>query len=136
MAMVGYIICSIAGGLLFGLMDGLINANPLAVRLFSVFKPIARTTINAPAGLVIDLAYGFILAGLFLLLYPSLPGQAGWIKGLAYGLIVWFFRVVMGVISQWMMYIVPVPTLFYTLAAGLLEMMVLGLLFGLVVRPF
>lgn len=134
--MVGYVIGSIAGGLLFGLMDGLINANPLAVRLYAVFKPIARTTINAPAGLVVDLVYGFILAGLFLVLYPSLPGPTGWVKGLTYGLLVWFFRVVMGVISQWMMYTLPVDALLYTLAAGLLEMLVLGLLFGLVVRPF
>lgn len=133
--MVGYLIGSIAGGLLFGLMDGLINANPLAVRLFAVFKPIARTSINVPAGIVIDLAYGFILAGLFLLLYPSLPGQAGWVKGLSYGLLVWFFRVVMGVISQWMMYSIPVETLLYSLVAGLAEMLVLGLLFGLVVKP-
>lgn len=134
--MVGYVIGSIAGGLLFGLMDGLINANPLAVRLYAVFKPIARTTINAPAGLVVDLVYGFILAGLFLVLYPSLPGLTGWVKGLTYGLLVWFFRVVMDVISQWMMYTLPVDALLYTLAAGLLEMLVLGLLFGLVVRPF
>lgn len=133
--MVGYLVGSIAGGLLFGLMDGLNNANPLAVRLFAVFKPIARTSVNVPAGVVIDLAYGFIMAGLFLLLYPSLPGQAGWIKGLSYGMLVWFFRVVMGVISQWMMYTVPIEALFYSLAAGLLEMLVLGLLFGLVVRP-
>jgi len=133
--MAGYIIGSIAGGLLFGIMDGLINANPLAVRLFAVFKPIARTSINIPAGVVIDLAYGFIMAGLFLMVYPSLPGQAGWVKGLTFGLLVWFFRVVMGVISQWMMYTVPVDALLYSLAAGLAEMLVLGLLFGLVVRP-
>jgi len=131
----GYIIGSIAGGLLFGLMDGLINANPLAVRLYAVFKPIARTSVNVPAGVAIDLAYGFILAGLFLMVYPSLPGQAGWVKGLTYGLLVWFFRVVMGVISQWMMYTVPVDALLYSVAAGLVEMLVLGLLFGLVVRP-
>lgn len=133
--MVGYLIGSIAGGLLFGLLDGLINANPLAVRLYAVFKPIARTSINVPAGLVIDLVYGFILAELFLLLYPALPGQAGWLKGLSYGLLVWFFRAVMGAVSQWMMYTVSVETLLYSLAAGLAEMLVLGLLFGLVVRP-
>jgi len=133
--MVGYLIGSVAGGLLFGFLDGLINANPLAVRLYSVFKPIARTSINVPAGIVIDLAYGFILAGLFLLLYPSLPGQAGWVKGLLYGLLVWFFRAAMGAVSQWMMYTVPVDTLLYSLGAGLVEMLALGLLFGLVVHP-
>jgi hypothetical protein len=133
--MVRYLIGSIAGGLLFGLLDGLINANPLAVRLYATFKPISRTSINVPAGVVIDLVYGFLLAGLFLLLYPSLPGQAGWVKGLSYGLLAWFFRVVMGTASQWMMYTIPVETLLYSLVAGLAEMLVLGLLFGLVVYP-
>ncbi len=133
--MVAYFVGSVAGGLLFGLMDGLINANPLAVRLFAMFKPISRTSINVTAGIMIDLAYGFILAGLFMLLYPSLPGEAGWVKGLSYGLLVWFFRVVMGVISQWMMYTIPVESLLYSLAAGLAEMVILGLLFGFVVRP-
>lgn len=134
--MVGYLIGSIAGGLLFGLMDGLINANPLAMRLFSVYKPITRTGINVPAGIVIDMVYGFVLAGIFILLYPSLPGPTGWVKGLSYGLLVWFFRVVMGVVSQWMMFTIPVETLLYSLGAGLAEMLVLGLLFGLVVKPF
>lgn len=133
--MVGYLIGSVAGGLLFGLLDGLINANPLAVRLYAVFKPVARTSVNVPAGMIIDLVYGFILAGLFLVLYPSLPGQAGWVKGLTYGLLVWFFRVVMGAVSQWMMYTVPVETLLYLLGAGLAEMLVLGLLLGLIVHP-
>lgn len=133
--MVGYLIGSVAGGLLFGLLDGLINANPLAVRLYAVFKPVARTSVNVPAGMVIDLVYGFILAGLFLVLYPSLPGQAGWVKGLTYGLLVWFFRVVMGAVSQWMMYTVPVETLLYSLGAGLAEMLVLGLMLGLIVHP-
>jgi ethanolamine ammonia-lyase large subunit len=33
------IIVSIASGILFGVMDGLINANPLAQRLYEVYKP-------------------------------------------------------------------------------------------------
>ncbi|HEX7555637.1 MAG TPA: hypothetical protein VF338_03355 [Leptolinea sp.] len=134
--MTSYIIVSIISGILFGTLDGLINANPLAVRLFEVFKPIARTTINIPAGVVIDLVYGFALAGLFLLLYPALPGNAGAVKGISFALIVWFLRVVMGVISQWMMYTVPVNSLVYSLLAGLGEMLILGLLYGLMLRPF
>ena len=38
--MIRYIIVSIASGVLFGAMDGLINANPLAQRLYEVYKPI------------------------------------------------------------------------------------------------
>jgi hypothetical protein len=133
--MTSYIIVSLIGGVLFGVLDGLINANAIAVRLYEVYKPIAKTSVNFIAGIIIDLAYGFILAALFLLLYPALPGEAGWIKGISYGLLVWFFRVAMSVISHWMMYKVPLKTLGYTLLTGLVEMLVLGILYGLTLRP-
>jgi len=113
-------------------MDGFINANPLARRLYEVFKPIAKTSINVPAGLAIDLVYGFALAGGFLLLEGSLPGGTGLLKGLVFGGLVWFARVVMGVASQWMTFKVPAKALLYTLATGLAEMLVLGVVYGLV----
>lgn len=133
--MTRYLIVSLAGGVLFGLMDGLINANPWATRLLEVYKPIAKSAINAPAGIAIDLAYGFILAGIFLLLYAGLPGAAGLTKGVSFALLVWFFRVVMSVASTWMMFNVPMQTLFYQLLTGLGEMLVLGVLYGLALWP-
>jgi len=133
--MTTYIIVSVIGGVLFGVLDGLINANPLATKLYEVYLPIAKTSLNFVAGIIIDLAYGFILAGLFLLLYPSLPGEFGLAKGISFGLIVWFLRVVMSVASQWMMYKVPLKTLLYTLLAGLAEMLVLGILYGFALHP-
>jgi len=66
---------------------------------------------------VSDLIYRFILAGLFLQLYPAIPGSTGVIKGLNYSLIFWFLRVVMGVISQWMMYTIPLNTHLYCMEA-------------------
>ena len=68
--MIRYVIVSVASGLLFAILDGLINANPLAQRLYTVYKPIAKTSVNFQAGMVIDLVYGFVMAGAFLLLYP------------------------------------------------------------------
>ncbi len=129
--MVRYIVVSLVGGVLFGVLDGVINANPLAVALYAVYKPLARDSVNAAAGMVIDLLYGFVLGGLFLLLYDSLPGGLGFVKGLSFGLLVWFLRVAMSVASQWVMYRVPLRALLYTLAAGLVEMLVLGALYGL-----
>ena len=133
--MTRYIIVSIASGVLFGILDGLINANPIAIKLFEVYKPIAKTSVNFVAGMIIDLAYGFILAALFLLLYPSLPGEAGLLKGVSFALMVWFLRVVMSVASQWMMFRVPLKALLYTLLAQLGEMLILGILYGLTLQP-
>lgn len=133
--MLNYIVVSIVSGLLFGVMDGLIHANALAQRLYVVYKPIAKKSLNMPVGIVIDVAYGFIMAGLFILLYDSLPGEIGVVKGITYAVLAWFFRVVMSVLSQGMMYTVPIKTLLYTLFTGLFEMIILGVLYGLTITP-
>ncbi len=133
--MVGYVLVSILSGILFGVMDGVIHANPLASRLFQVFKPIARTSINPLAGILIDLVYGFVMAGVFLILYKSLPGSTGLLKGLSFGLLVWFFRVVMSAASQWVMFNIPIETSLYSLGTGLVEMIILGVLYGLTLKP-
>ncbi len=132
--MVRYIIVSIVSGILFGILDGLIHANPLAQSLYEVYKPIARTSIDPITGIVIDLVYGFIMAGVFQLLYQSLPGKAALVKGLSYALLVWFFRVVMYTASQWVMFNVPGETLLYSMIAGLGEMLILGVFYGLTLR--
>ncbi len=133
--MIAFIIVSVISGILFGILDGVINANPLAQRLYAVYKPIARTTINPLAGIVIDLVYGFIMAAVFLLLYKSLPGENGLVKGVSFAFLVWFFRVVMYSTSQWVMFKVPIETLVYSLVAGLGEMLILGVLYGLTLKP-
>ena len=133
--MLKFILISISSGILFGIMDGLINANSLAQKLYAIFKPIARTSINPLAGIVIDLVYGFVMAGVFLMLFNSLPGEVGLVKGVSFALMVWFFRVVMYNASQWMMFKLNIKTALYSLAAGLCEMLILGVLYGLTLKP-
>jgi len=133
--MTRYALVAIASGLLFGLLDGLANGNPLAQSLYDVYKPIAKPSVNVVAGIVIDLVYGFVMAGVFLLLYQSLPGRTGLVKGMSLALLIWFFRVAMGAVTQWMIFDVPATTLLYTLLAGLVEMLVLGILYGSTLEP-
>ena len=133
--MTTYVIVAVISGILFGVLDAVINANPLAQRLFQIYAPIARTSLNPVAGIIIDLAYGFVMAGVFLLLYQSLPGSSGLLKGVSFALIAWFFRVVMSVASQWVMFRVPTRTLLYSLATGLGEMLIVGVLYGLTLGP-
>ncbi len=133
--MIRYVVVGIVGGILFGILDGLINANPVARRLYDVYKPIAKTSLNVVPGVAIDLAYGFIMAAVFLLLYTSLPGETGIAKGLSFAVLTWFFRVVMSVASTWVMFTVPARTLLYTLFAGLAEMLALGILYGSTLWP-
>ena len=132
--MARFIITAILTGLLFGIMDGLLNGNPYAVKLMECYKPIAKQTINVPMGLLIDLFYGFVISGIYLILRPSLPTEIGVVKGLTYGLGMWFFRVLMGVVSNWMMFNVPVKTLVYVLFAGFMEMIILGIINGIMLK--
>ena len=133
--MITYVIVSFVSGILFGIMDGVINANSFARKLYTVYKPIAKTSMNIPAGIVIDLVYGFIMAGVFLILYNSLPGEIGFVKGISFAFLAWFFRVVMQTGSQWMMFKVPIRTHLYTLVAGFSEMLLLGILYGVTLTP-
>lgn len=129
--MTGYVIVAVASGVLFGILDVVINANPLAARLYQAYKPITRKSLNPVAGMAIDIAFGFVMAGVFLLLYGSLPGGSGLLKGLSFALVAWFFRVVMSAASHWMLFQVPARTLLYSPASGLAETLILGVLYGL-----
>jgi len=116
-------------------MDAAINGNPVARVLLEIYRPIAKTSINVPAGILIDLLYGFGLASIFLMLYRCLPGANGIQKGCSFGALVWFLRVAMSVASTWMMLQVPFDALLYLLATGMAEMLVLGLVYGLLLSP-
>jgi hypothetical protein len=132
--MTRFIIAAILTGLLFGILDGLINGNPLAVKLMECYNPIAKQTINVPAGIVIDLFYGFVITGIYVIIMQALPTELGIIKGLTYGLGMWFFRVLMSVITNWMMFNIPGKTLIYILLTGLIEMLLLGIINGLIIK--
>jgi hypothetical protein len=121
-------------GVTFAILDGVLNANPVAQRLYAVYRPIARESVNAPLGLVVDLVSGIVMAAVFAALAPVLHGGP-WTRGLAFGLLVWYFRVAMNVAGQAVMFNIPAPALLYSLASGLVEMALLGLLLGFALRP-
>lgn len=124
----------ITSGVAFAVMDGIINTSPFVEDLFLIYEPIARASINIPAGIAIDIFYGLFMAALFFILYPSLPGSGGFQKGLSYGTLTWFFRVLMSTLSSWMVLIIPLSTLLYTLVTGFIEMLILGIFYGMTLR--
>lgn len=129
-------IVGVASGMLFLLMDFVLNVNPLARRLNEPYRPIARREMRLLAPVIIDLAYGLLMAGIFLVLRPALPGSKVVGAGISFGLLTWFFRVLMAGISQWVMFDVPLRTHFYSIGAGLFEMMALGLFYGIAFKSF
>jgi hypothetical protein len=134
--MLRIILVGLAAGVAFLITDAVLNANPLAQRLYAAYGPIARSSVNALAGSMVDLAYGVILTGLFVTLWPSLPGETGLVKGLSFGVMVWFLRVVMRVASDWVTTTVPLSTHAYTLAGGLVQILLVAVFIALLLpRP-
>lgn len=121
-------------GVLFIILDALINANPLAQRFYEAYRPIMRASINAPLGVVLDLLSGIVMAAIFALLLPALPVH--WAtRGLAFGLIAWVFRCAMTSASQIVMFQIPPGTIIYSLTGGLFEMIALALFYALLLKP-
>lgn len=127
-------LASLGAGVLFGVMDAALHANPLAQRLHADYAPIAKAEVNAVAGVAIDLVYGLVLVLVFRQIAPVLPGTGGVMAGLVFGLGVWFFRVVMSVATTWMTLRIRPALLVYQLSTGLAEMLVLGAFLGSVVE--
>lgn len=75
-------------------------------------------------GLIFELINGLMLAVIYAVIHPSLPGQ-GWKKGISYGLIVWGLRVVMWAFSTYMMTDMPPILIAITVVTGLIEVLIL-----------
>jgi hypothetical protein len=129
-----FLIVGLASGIIFALLDFVLNANPLAQRLSAPYWPIARKAMPLAAAIVIDLLFGFAMAGIFLLLRPAFPGGPVLGAGISFGLLMWFFRVLMSGLSQWVMFDIPLKTLLYSIGAGLVEMLALGLFYAAAFR--
>ena len=123
----------LSAGLIFATADALLNANPLAVRLYELYRPIARESVNAPLGLAFDMISGLVMGTRFVILAPALPGGS-LIKGIEFGLIAWFFRVAMQSASQLVMLRISGAAVVYGLSSGLAEMVVLGMFYGALLK--
>jgi hypothetical protein len=124
--MLRQILVGLIAGVTFLLLDGVLNANPIAQRLYTAYQPIARESVNALAGSAIDLAFGVLLAALFSTIRASLPGSTTIAKAVSFGLIVWFLRVCMRVAGEWVVTVVPAHVHAYTLVAGLVQMLIVA----------
>ena len=85
------------------------------------------------AGMVFELVNGFMLAVIYAVIHRCLPG-AGWIKGLSYGLLVWGLRVVMWAFSTYMMTSMSPITISISVATGLVEVLILGIVIALIYK--
>lgn len=125
------LLVGLAAGVALLILDGLLNANPLAQQVYAAYRPIARSSVNALAGSLVDLAYGLILVALFVRLRHCLPGRTRLTKGMSFGIMLWFLRVVMRVAGEWVTTTLPTSAHAYSLVAGLVQMLLVALLVAL-----
>lgn len=136
MSIMRYVMTSWIGGILFWIMDGIINGNPYAKKLYKAFRSSTDTkiSINITKSFFVYLVYGCAMVGIFSLLYKSLPGKTGISKGLSFGIMVWFFRGFMTIMSQWTLYTIPINSMAYWISTGIFEGLIIGTLFGLLLK--
>jgi len=126
----------VVAGAAFLITDGLLNANALAREVYGAYRPIARSSVNALAGSLVDMAYGLILVLLFVTLRHCLPGRTDLKKGIFFGVILWFLPVVMRVAGEWVTTTVPGSAHVYSLLAGLAQTLLVAVLIALLLpRP-
>jgi hypothetical protein len=82
---------------------------------------------------VFELINGFMLAVIYAVIHPSLPGQ-GWRRGISYGLIVWGLRVVMWAFSTYMMTDMAPILIAITVVTGLIEVLILGIVIAVIYK--
>jgi hypothetical protein len=85
-------------------------------------------------GLIFEVVNGFMLAVIYAIIHPSLPGGRRWQKGLSYGLLVWGLRVVMWAFSTYMMTDMPPILIVITVITGLIEVLILGIVIAAIYR--
>lgn len=83
--------------------------------------------------ILVTLAFGTFLITvwilLYLLLYTSIPGK-NWVKGLCFGAIIGFIRVVPEAFNQWMLFVYPEPLILLQLINTLVSTILFGIILG------
>jgi hypothetical protein len=119
------IIAGIAASILFLVLDAVFGVlGGMIGELAFGLPPGQPDEAKLVTGLVFELVNGFMLAVIYAIIYPALPGR-GWKKGISYGVIVWGLRVVMWAFSTYMMTDLSPILIGITALTGLLEMLII-----------
>lgn len=116
--------------LVSGVISGFFSITVFKLPIFVSDSTLWRQEFSPYLSISLDIIYGIILAGLFNLLYMSIPGKAI-MKGISFGLIVWFFKTVMAMGAIRVMFNVSDKILLYWTFSGLLEMLMIGAVLGI-----
>jgi hypothetical protein len=114
-------VLGMVGGLIGARVFGLPSTQPAGIE--------AKMVI----GSFFELVNGFMLATIYAIIHPSLPGR-GWKKGGSYGLIVWGLRVVMWAFSTYMMTDISSVLIAINVVTGLIEVLILSIVIAAIYK--
>jgi zinc transporter ZupT len=125
------LITGITVGILFIILDMVfaIVTSPIYSSYSNL--PIWKNPPNVAAGIIFDIANGFILVIVYAMIYNGIP-KTGWKKGLNYGVMVGLFRVLMSTFSTTVMYEIPLMIVVTNLFTGFLEIVVLCIMLSII----
>jgi hypothetical protein len=130
------IVAGIVASVLFLVLDAVLGTagGVIGAQVFglSVEQP-SGIEAKMKFGLIFELINGFMLAVIYAVIHPSLPGR-GWKKGISYGLIVWGLRVVMWAFSTYMMTDMAPVSIVINVVTGLIEVLILGIVIAVVYK--
>jgi hypothetical protein len=130
------IVAGIAASVLFLVLDAVLGmaGGFIGAQVFGLpFEQPPGIEAKMKFGLIFELINGFMLAVIYAVIHPSLPGR-GWKKGISYGLIVWGLRVVMWAFSTYMMTDMAPVSIVINVVTGLIEVLILGIVIAVVYK--
>lgn len=133
--MLTYVLVSIGSGFILAFFDIVIYANPLGRKIYAPYKPIARDKVSPILLILTNIAFGFTLAGFYLIIYRVLPGPTGLFRALVFGFYVWLIRSLMSSMSQWTAFKIPANVHLYTILAGLIQISTLSIFYLITLDP-
>lgn len=135
MKMFTYILVSIlAGGVMLFLEEGS-KTIPFARRWFASFSLLRRQENFRARRTIVEIAFGFVFVGFYILFYRALPLQPGLPRTFFFTLIFWIPTSVYKATSDWASFDVPADIHLYAVFVGLIKLLAVSLLFHFTLAP-
>jgi len=134
--MVRYALISVLAGSIMLILDAVFDNSEFAKRISLPLNPIRRKNNTLARSLAVNISFGFIFAGFYLISYRSLPGLPGsFFRSLYFATIVWILSVVFKAMSQWVEFDFTGSFLLYSVLSGFIKILSINILFHYLLRP-
>lgn len=134
--MVSYFLISVLAGSIMLIIDVVFVNNEFAKRISNPLDSIQRKNNKFARNLAVNISFGFVFAGFYLMSYRSLPGLPGsFFRSFYFASMVWILSIVFKAMSQWVAFDFPGKFLLYSVFSGFIKILSISILFHYLLRP-